>query len=465
MSAVHALRPARTPAARAVPADDDGRPAWIDRAVGYGVVPRLFGAPPLRAVTARLDDLRDLGVDFLWLSPVTASPPDDFGYAVTDYLEVNPALGTKADMRALVDETHARGMRVIVDFVPNHTSVEHPFFVDAERRGEASPYWDFYDRDARGAATTYFDWKHLPNLNYANRDVQRFITEAFSFWVRELDVDGFRVDAAWGVKRRAPDYWPEWRRALRRLKPDLLLLAEASARDPYYVTHGFDAAYDWTDDLGHWAWEHVWDGDESTIATRLHDALANGPGGGYHARSCTLRFLNNNDTGERFLDRHGVELTKVATAALFTVPGIPMLFTGDEVGARYHPYRDSAPLSFRDESGLVPFHRRVIAIRKRHAALGAGAAFHPLDAGATSGMLAFVRHRDGAEPVLVVLNPTRRAGPLAVELPDRFGPLAAGGALRDLLTHAVEEVGGPGRLSVPARAREAKILVAEGGGS
>ena len=141
-------------------------------------------------------------------------------------------------------EAHDRDIRVLMDFVPNHTSAAHRYFKDASHLGRESRYWDFYDRDADGTVTNYFDWTHLPNLNFDNPEVRRMITEAFAYWVGELDVDGFRVDVAWGVKERAPGFWPELRAQLDAIKPGVLLIAEASARDPYYYSHGFEAAYD-----------------------------------------------------------------------------------------------------------------------------------------------------------------------------------------------------------------------------
>jgi ABC-type spermidine/putrescine transport system permease subunit II len=224
----------------------DDTPAWVDDAVLYGVVPSRFGPDGLRSVTARLPDLADLGVNALWLSPIAASPPGDYGYAVTDYLAVDPRHGTADDLRDLVRAAHGHGLRVLLDIVPNHTSDRHPFFREAEAGGPGSRYWDWYDRDAAGRATHYFTWTNLPNLNFANPEVREHVLEMSRFWVREFDVDGYRVDVAWGVQERAPDFWPRWRRELKALKPDLLLIAEASARDPRYVGHGFDAAYDWT---------------------------------------------------------------------------------------------------------------------------------------------------------------------------------------------------------------------------
>jgi hypothetical protein len=226
------------------------RPAWLDSAVVYGVVPFFFGRHGFDDVTARLDAIEALGATVLWLSPITATEEGDFGYAVTDHFGLRDTFGTEADLQELITAADVRGLRVIMDFVPNHTSGQHPYYLSAKQRGPASPYYDFYDRDAAGKVTTYFDWENLKNLNYDNSEVQRYMIEAFAYWVRECGIDGFRVDAAWGVRERAPEFWPRLRDELKRIDPDLLLLAEASARDHYYDIVGLDAAYDWTSRLG-----------------------------------------------------------------------------------------------------------------------------------------------------------------------------------------------------------------------
>ena len=132
--------------------------------------------------------------------------------------------------------------------------------------------------------------------------------EAFSYWVREFDVAGFRVDVAWGVRERKPEFWPRWRREMKRIKPDVLLLAESSTRDPYYFDNGYDAAYDWTSAVGEWAWELAWD-SKSLITYNLHSALTNNDQG-FHPDALIFRFLNNNDTGDRFITQHGEEILR-----------------------------------------------------------------------------------------------------------------------------------------------------------
>jgi cyclomaltodextrinase / maltogenic alpha-amylase / neopullulanase len=383
---------------------DPGRehPDWVDRAVIYGVVPPLFGPRGLADVTDRLDELAGLGINVLWLSPITDSPQGDFGYAVTDHFRVRTGLGSEADLRRLVEQAHARGIRVILDFVPNHLSDRHPYYRDAAEHGAASPYFGFFDRGPDGEPSHYFTWTNLKNLNYANPDVRQFMIEAFAWWVREIGIDGFRVDASWGVKDRAPDFWPVWRAELKRIRPDLLLLAESSARDPYYFANGFDAGYDWTDRLGEWAWQEVF-ADPAHIPQRLRAALTN-DGAGYDPDAVVFRFLNNNDTGARFITRHGVGLTRVAAALLLTLPGIPGLYTGEEIGAEFEPYAGPPPIRWTDPHGLRSHYARLIALRQAEPALRSRT-LQPV--GATPGEAVFAFRRPGDAPdngVLVVLN-------------------------------------------------------------
>jgi cyclomaltodextrinase / maltogenic alpha-amylase / neopullulanase len=428
------------------PAAAGGRPAWIDDAVVYAVVPRSFGSTGgFGDVTARLGDLADLGVTAIWLSPSNRTVTGDFGYAVTDYFRLRPDYGTEADFRELVRKAHAHGIRVLMDFVPNHTSSAHPYFKDAAVYERASRYWSFYDRDESGAPTNYFDWTNLPNLNYDNPEVRRMITEAFVHWVRDFDVDGFRVDVAWGLKERAPDYWPQLREQLEAVKPGTLLIAEASARDPYYFSHGYDAAYDWTDELGHWAWDEAWAAPDAAGTVRgLREALS-------HTRPGHLvfRFLNNNDTGASFVSKFGTDVTRVAAAMLLTLPGIPCVYTGEEVGASFSPYVDSGAISWRDRYALRGWYKALIELRKRLPSLHAQG-FRLL--AAPAGVLAYVRSGGGG-PALVVLNYGDEPVEVSLDL-----PAGLHGTLHDELGGGTTAAG-----KIALEAYGARVLVEQAG--
>jgi cyclomaltodextrinase len=406
---------------------------WIENAVIYGVIPRNFGSAGFDSIVERLDSLKDLGIDALWLAPVNQSPPGDYGYAVMDYFELDRRYGDKDKFRRMIQEAHKRGIRVLMDFVPNHSSEKHPYFVDAVSNGQASPYWNFYGRDADGFYTYYFDWKHLPNLNYENSEVRRWMLEAFSYWVREFDIDGFRVDVAWGIRERRPDFWPEWRAALKRIKPDVLLLAEASAREEFYFTNGFDAAYDWTSQLGHWAWELVFE-DENLLTHNLNMALTN-LRSGFHPDALIFRFLNNNDTGQRFITKHGLELTRVATALLLTLPGIPCIYTGDEIGEAFQPYSNPAPLTWKEQyEGLRDYHKQLIGLRHQLPSLHSRF-WTPVNVEPHKQVYGYLRHlSDHSQPILVLLNFFDEPAKTQIYLPEGFEAFGEATSFEELLT-------------------------------
>jgi glycosidase len=215
---------------------------------------------------------------------------------------------------------------------------------------------------------------------------------------------------------------------LRRIKPDLLLLAEASARDGrYYMRSGFDAAYDWTDSLGVWSWGEAFSG-AGNVAHRLRMALTRQS----KEQIRVFRFLNNNDTGARFVTRHGVAMTRVAATLLLTLPGIPGLYTGDEVGAEFEPYNQREPIRWADAHGLRNWYSTLLRLRHTLPALRSGE-LRLLDAGKAGEVVGYVR--PGQQPrddVLVLLN--FGPEPIEVSLPARLGQPAAGSKLVDLLS-------------------------------
>jgi cyclomaltodextrinase len=402
-------------------------PEWIQRSVLYGVAPFAFG-DGYDAIRTRLPQIAALGVTAIWLSPVTGAPGEDFGYAVTDHFKSRAEFGTTLQLRALIEAAHAHGLRVLIDFIPNHLAAAHPYYLDAERHRQRSPYFDWFERDKEGNATHYFDWLHLKNLEYDNPEVQRYMLEAFSYWVRELNVDGFRVDVSWGVRERAPEFWPRWREELKRIDPDLLLIAEASALDGYYFNHGFDAAYDWTLKLGEWAWQEAFAGDRPDL-DKLRSALMRSTN--LSEPGLVLRFLNNNDTGARFITRHGAAATRVAAALFLTLPGLPLVYNGDEVGAEFLPYDEEA-ISWIDRHGLTAHYQRLIQLRKDIQALSSPD-MELISTNHDRVALAYLRHGT-CQNALVLLNFSDEAIDLRLPQTPAITEFVRDGRVRDLLT-------------------------------
>ncbi|HET9445406.1 MAG TPA: alpha-amylase family glycosyl hydrolase [Steroidobacteraceae bacterium] len=390
-------------------------PAWLDGAVVYGAAPYFFQPATFRGVAARVDAIAALGATVLWLSPVTAAAPGDFGYAVADQFQLREQFGGEQEFRALVAAAHRAGLRVLVDFVPNHLSVDSAYFGHMTSNGARSPYYRWFDRDTAGEITHYFDWQHLANLDFDNAQVRAYVTAAMRRLVRDFDVDGFRVDASWAVARRAPEFWPQLRAELKRVDPDIVLLAEASAREPYNFANGFDAAYDWTSRLGEWSWRAAFPQTGRLQLDELRAALAY-EGASPVRDALILRFLNNNDTGSRFITRFGLPLTKVAATLLFTLPGIPLIYNGDEAGAAFEPYDEGPPIVWNDGGELALHYRELTALRRNKAALRSSM-LQLLRTDADEKVLAYLRPAaSGADDVLVLLNFS--AEPLSVRAAD-----------------------------------------------
>jgi alpha-glucosidase len=193
---------------------------WWQRGIIYEVYPRSFqdsngdGVGDLRGILERLDYLAGLGVDAVWISPIYPSPMADFGYDVANYCDIDPIFGTLADFDRLLVEMHRRGLKMILDFVPNHTSVEHPWFVDSRSsRSDAKRDWYLWRDQANdwlsnfGGSAWQFDsttsqyylhsfLKEQPDLNWRNPEVRTAMFDALRFWLKR-GVDGFRVDVMW----------------------------------------------------------------------------------------------------------------------------------------------------------------------------------------------------------------------------------------------------------------------------
>src|SRR4051794_14126813 len=247
--------------------DSQRDPHWYKRAVFYEVLVRAFadgngdGSGDLIGLTEKLDYLQWLGVDCLWLPPFFASPLRDGGYDVSDYTDVHPDFGTIGDFVTFVDHAHQRGMRVIIDFVMNHTSDQHPWF-QASRTDPDGPFGDFYvwsDSDDlyKEARIIFVDtetsnwtfdpvrkqyfwhrfFSHQPDLNFDNPRVKEAVIEALRFWL-DLGVDGFRLDAVPYLYERegtngenlpeTHDFLKQVRAEVDRLYPDRVLLCEAN---------------------------------------------------------------------------------------------------------------------------------------------------------------------------------------------------------------------------------------------
>jgi cyclomaltodextrinase / maltogenic alpha-amylase / neopullulanase len=429
---------------------------WIDSAIIYCASPYMFTTDTrLSHITAKLPEIAQLGATAVWIQPIYTTSDPDQGYHVLDYFRIRTSLGSDADLRTLVATAHQLGLRVLLDFVPNHSGVQHPYAQDAIAKGPRSHYYDFYQRDVISGQYSYAMYKvhagqmdfiqyfsgaydqvyFFPAWNVGNPEVQRMLTEAGKYWIEKFDVDGYRLDALWGVNDRNPQFMKDFRVALKRVKPEILLIGEDKASWPSAFDGRMDAAYDWASEAGwvsHWPWQVAytdWSQASKTIfnttaeaqrGAQLASALTN-KGAGFPPGARVFRFMENNDL-PHFLANHSLETTKMAAALLFTLDGIPLLFNGQEVGITSHPYiatpiySSSATMRSKDRLGLFGYYSSLTAMRKRYPALMEGRFDLTPIVSAPGSLLAFQRSIE-MQNIFTVLNMGSSAAQARLQLP------------------------------------------------
>ncbi len=371
--------PAAEPAARAAAADLRLR-TWANGAVFYEVFVRSFrdsdgdGKGDLEGLVSRLDYLNDgdprtdsdLGVDALWLMPVFASS-SYHGYDTTDYETINPDYGTNASFARLCAEAHRRGIRIVVDLVLNHTSAQHPWFVESAS-SPASPRRDWYvwspadpgwtqpwnpanrTWHSKGGAWFYgLFWAGMPDLNFRNPAVREEMKRIAGLWLSR-GADGFRLDAtrhlvedgAGDAQTDTPEthrFLKELAAHLRPLKPEAILIGENWTETPkiapYYgsteaVPGGDELPLNFDFPLASRIVQGVRTGDAAPIGEKLREVQRTYPPG-----ATDVPFLTNHDQKRVASELSGDEgKLRSAAAVLLTLPGAPFLYYGEEVGLR-----------------------------------------------------------------------------------------------------------------------------------
>ena len=338
-------------------------PEWAKNAVIYQVNVRQFSQEgTFAAVEPQLDRLAELGVDILWLMPIhpigVEGRKGTLGsyYAVKDYCAVNPEFGTLEDFDHFLAAAHEKGFKVILDWVANHTGRDHAWTVEHK---------DWYFLDSLGGLATQYDWTDIAHLNYENNPALYDAMEAqMKFWV-DRGVDGFRCDVASEVPT---DFWEKAFADFRAARPDgLFFLAEAE--NPDLQKNAFDAYYAWQQ-------MHMWydlaKGEKN--ANDLADFYVN-----YSAETdmpvgtLAMNFISNHDQNSwsgTNTEMYGDAVKQYAVLS-FMLPGIPMLYNGDEVCLpKRLEFFEKDPIDWSaDPQGMTDFYKKLIALRDEHSCL------------------------------------------------------------------------------------------------
>lgn len=394
-------------------------PQWLRDGVIYEIFPRDFSAQgDLNGVTAQLDRLKDLGVTILWTMPVhpigEKFRKGAFGspYAIKDYYAVDPHYGTVDDYKRLVAEAHKRGLKVIMDLVADHTSWDAVMMAHPE----------FYKHDAQGKIISPVpEWTDVAALNYDCPALRRYMITMLEYWIQNCDVDGFRCDAASMVPT---DFWEQVRADLTTIKPDIILLAEASK--PELMVNAFDIDYSWPL-LGSLAKVLGNNAPASTLRRSWEKSRAEFP-----KDALSMRISDDHDEG-RAISRYGADEAVAASVLMFTLDGVPLIYNGMEVGdeaesnggalfeKRTISWTPNEHPSFRNTyHDLIEMRRTYPAFRNSRVEW--------ISNSDESRLLTFLRS-DANDELLVAINFSSNAltGTVNVRDGDRFVPLAISG--------------------------------------
>lgn len=368
---------------------------WSKNSVMYEVNIRQYTKEgTFKAFEAHLPRLKELGADILWFMPIhPISHKKRIGtlgsyYAIQDYKAVNPEFGTKEDFKALVDKAHDMGFKVLIDWVANHTGWDHIW--------TANPDWYTTDGEGNIVHPPGTDWRDVADLNYGNADMLAAMIDAMQYWVAEFDVDGFRADYAGGVPTA---FWESARGELDKIKP-VYMLAEDD-KEIRLLNHAFHSNYGWE-------LYHLTNGiarglkDAEHVKTYVSYMEKLYPEGTY-----SLQFTTNHDenswTGTEY-ERLG-EAVKAMAVLSFTVPGMPLIYSGQEAGLNKRlQFFEKDEISW-DDLSMQSFYQELIRLKKNNPALWNGSEGGKFSSFETDDnhLLAFERKKDD-NTVFVVMN-------------------------------------------------------------
>jgi glycosidase len=375
-------------------------PDWAKNAVLYEVNVRQYTPEgTFNAFTEHLPRLKALGVDVLWFMPTfpigVKNKKGELGsyYSVRDYLNVNPAFGTLDDFKSMLSKAHEMGMKVVIDWVPNHTSWDNNLTVN---------HPDWYVRDAKGNFTPPigFDWTDVIQLDWSKKALQDYMIDALKFWVN-MGVDGFRIDHPHNTP---VEFWERARTELTKIKP-VLLIGEIETPTTY-LEKGFDMNYAW--ELYHLTVNIAQGKDKVSKLVKYY----NNEWKVYPNDVYRLQFLTNHDqnTWEGTIDSLMGEAQKPLAALIFTAQGVPLIYSGQEVCLNRKLKFFVKDTIKWDTCNMTGYYKKLILLKHNNKALWNGNAGGPMvkvETKQDSSLFVYYREKDDNR-VLVFLNLTRK---------------------------------------------------------
>ena len=376
-------------------------PDWAANKVVYQIFPARFAASQqvdkeqwykapissmddlhgdLRGIIEHLDHVQNLGIDVLYMTPVFKSN-SSHKYDTIDYYQIDPSFGTTEDLRELVQEAHKRGMKIVMDAVFNHTGREFFAFEDIMEKGEKSKYLDWYYiekfplKSERGEIPNYKCFGYyggMPKLNLKNPEVEKFITDVACYWIKECNIDGWRMDVGDEISHY---FWKNFRRAVKAVKKDMLIIGEI-----WHYAGDFLEGDEWDTVMNYPFYLNLIDllADEKIQVSQFIQNL--GYLKGRLNKKCyplMWNLIDSHDTA-RFLHLCNGNKKKQHLAAAFQLllPGMPMIYYGDEFAMPGANDPDCRRGMYWDEEyqdkEMYEWYKKLLWIRKKHACISEG---------------------------------------------------------------------------------------------
>ncbi len=371
-------------------------PSWAKSASIYEVNIRSYTtAGTFKAFQTHLPRLKKLGVKVLWFMPIhpisTTNRNGSLGspYAVNDYKAVNPDMGTDSDFKKLINAAHAAGFKVVLDWVANHTGWDNVWMAS---------HRDWFTQVNGVIQPPNRDWLDVADLNYNNADMRAAMIDAMKYWVTDFNVDGFRCDYANGVPT---SFWEEATTQLDAIKPMFMLAESEGAADE--LDSAFNGNYSWSLLSRLNSVANTSDPDASYLTNTLETFNYT-----YTNGSFPMTFITNHDqnswNGTEYERLHG--FVKRFSALYFTVPGMPLIYSGQEVGFnRRLQFFDKDAINWPKSSPMTAFYTKLISLKTKNSALWNGSAGGDLVQydGTNAKVLTYTRQR-GSSKVVVAIN-------------------------------------------------------------
>lgn len=368
-------------------------PDWLSDCVIYELYVRAFSkSGDFKSITQKLDRLSELGINCIWLMPIfpvgekNRKGSQGSPYSIQNFKRINPEFGNEQDLKELVEQAHARDMKIILDIACNHAAWDN-------KLTDKHPDWFTRNHKDEMIHPPHTDWFDVVDLDFNNPEVRKYMFDVLLYWIKKFDIDGYRMDVAEFIPL---DFWENALTEMQKIKPDVLMLAEGD--HPQLHSKAFHLSY-------------AWNIRQSLIRTlhyeqplKAFQTVVEQESNIYPHNSLRMRFSENHDL-QRSIRVFGSEKSKLAALLSFTIPGVPMIYAGQEIGVDQKPSLfEKEPVNWQDKDAeIVEFYQKLINFRRDYPSLTDGNIRFLVNS-QDNEVITFLRSGEN-EKIIIVANP------------------------------------------------------------